>query len=250
MQTVIFLTSTTSATGSMWRTISALADRRWTQIAQAHLAKREGVPMHSWVPPEEDHVILFNGPMQLNRDLDLGKYKLVVNLRDPRDLACNKYHWQFSHPYPGDTPEIVAARHAKLQAEGIDRFVLDTSYVAQYDRVAQILESAPRENWTFVGYALYCLLFDDAVAKIASMLDTDVWKLNSGRRKAVEAERTENLAGNRRWIGQRWQGSDTAPGRHKHELKPETIVALNAMYARSLRFLRSIEDPRLVHLLD
>lgn len=254
MKTTIFLSTTTSATGSMWRTIQAVAGPRWTSLVQSQALGRgrdaDQEKIREYEPPAEDHIVLFNAPMRLGAKWDLAKYNFIINTRDPRDLHCNKFWWEFSHPMPGDTPEKAAARAEKARQDGIDAHILAKPKFRDYAVLERVMRDCPRENWTFIGYALYCLHFDDAVAKIAGMFGTPLDTLNPGRRARVEAERVENLADNKRWIGQRWEGSDTMPGRHRHELKPETIATLTDRYAAELTFLRSIDDPRVAALYD
>ncbi len=238
----------------MWRTIQAIAGPRWTPIIQAQTLGRGAAAdeekIRSYEPPAEDHIVLFNAPTRWNWNLDLRKYNFIVNTRDPRDMVCNKYFWEFTHPMPGDTPEKMEARAEKARQEGIDAHVLSRPKFRAYGVLERVLKEAPPQNCTFIGYALYCLHFDDAVAKIAAMFGTDVARLPPGLRKRVEAERVENLADNKRWIGQRWAGSDTMPGRHRHELQPATIAALTQRYAHELAFLRSIDDPRVAEYYD
>ncbi len=238
----------------MWRTIQAVAGPRFTSIVQAQElgrgAEADREKIRDFEPPPEDHIVLFNAPMRWNPKLDLSAYNFIINTRDPRDLHCNKYFWEFTHPMPGDTPEKAAARAEKARQVGIDAHVLSKPKFRDYDVLARVVKDCPPANWTFIGYALYCLYFDDAVAKITAMFGTSMAKLPPGRRARVEAERVENLADNKRWIGQRWEGSDTMPGRHRHELQPETITTLTARYIDVLKFLKETDDPRVISLYD
>jgi len=253
MKTVLYLTTSTSATGSMWRVIQALAapDLKllWLddifgkgQVTEANV--------RNWIPPEQDHVIYYNVPRFFNHDVDVSRYRFIVNARDPRDRLCNQYYWQFSHPRPHDTPEKTQERAETVRALGIDGWVAQMRNTKDYDHMEKVVARLAPEDWRFIGYAFYCLHFDEAVAKIAAMLEADLAALPPDRRAAIEAERIENLGENKRWIGQRWEGSDATPGRHRGELKPETIALLNKRFARALAFLKAVDDPRMGSLYD
>ncbi len=252
MKSIIFLTTKTSATGSMYRSIRAILPNTYKSIHQAQIlglgnaADKEKID--NWVPPTEDHVIYFNAILRLNLNANLKNYNFILNARDPRDLLCNMYSWIFVHPSPGESSEQIAKKHEAAREMGIDRWVLGRSLVSEYDRLEQLTLTLTPESWTFIGYALYCLYFDDATQKISTIADVDLARLPPDRRSRLKAERTENLSSNRAWVGQRWEGSDIMPGRHKQELMPETIEVLTHRYANALAFLRSVDDPRLAHL--
>lgn len=266
MKSVIFLTTRTSATGSMWRTIGALARGKFTAIRVDTVGRSNAVStdrssaariISEFVPPKEDHVILWNSVDNFNFNLDLSDYNFIINARDPRDLIVNKYWWEFAHPYAGKTEEKNSAKLDKLSAKidalvanGIDQYALSRTRLPEFEALERIVHQLAPESWSFIGYALYCLHFDDAVAKIASRLGVELPGLSERLRDLIEAERTENLADNKRWIGQVFEGSDIAPGRHRRELQPETIAQLNLQHAGSLAFLRQLEDPRLQELYD
>lgn len=102
----------------------------------------------------------------------------------------------------------------------------------------------------FIGYASYCLHFDEVLARMAAFLQTPLESLSAEARAALERERVANLAQNPAWVGQKWPGADTAPGRHRHELRPETIRILTERYRWFLDFLRRMDDPRMGETYD
>jgi hypothetical protein len=249
-RTVILLSTPTSATGSIWRACQALGTGRYKPEVGRHglSAARPRGTRSAWMPQEHGRVVLCNWPHLLDTAGDLSRWRFVVNTRDPRDLACNQYHWKMVHPSPGDRPGDLEARAEAARSLGIDAFALRAGNRELYRGLRELTERAPRENWIFLGYALWCLRFDEAVARLARFMGVDLAALPAPKREAVMRERVPE--GNPRWIGQRWEGADTAPGRHRRELRPETVAALTAKYAEELRWLRDIDDPAMAALYD
>lgn len=191
-RSVIFLSTPTSATGSMWRVLINLARgsyRPLGSVQERYAAQRMDL-VASEVPPTEDRLVMHNAPAHFNRDTRLSHYRFILNARDPRDLVCSQYHWQFSHPSPQESAEETAARR-----------------IAPPDRL-------------FIGYAMYCLHFDLVAERLAAFFGGTVQGMERPQRKALERERVENLAGNRFWVGQHWPDADTAPGRHRQGAAP------------------------------
>lgn len=244
-RSVILLTTPTSGTASLFRAAVAVAGPAWRPLKwvdEFHREGRMGELPHA-TPPAEDHLLLFNAPERFNVGLCRGDYRFILNARDPRDLVCNQYHWQFSHPYPQESAEETAARRARVAAEGVDAFALRLDNTAYLRGVMEAARRIAPQDRVFIGYAMYCLHFDLVAARLAGFFGTTVEALHRRQRKALERERVENLAGNRFWIGQRWAGADVAPGRHRQELRPDTIAALTARYAWFLDFLKAMDDP-------
>lgn len=249
-QTILVVSSATSATGSIWRACLALSRGRYRPITAAGLFYESGrmAELRQWVPPERGAIVLINAPQYFNLDLDFTRYRLVLNARDPRDLLCNQYHWRLVHPHPGDAPGDLEKRAAAAQARGIDAFVLGGSNASTYKALREITRRAPSERWMFLGYAMWCLEFDAALARLAAFLGTDLAALPAAQRDAALRERTPDIAGNPQWIGQQWAGADTAPGRHRRELRPDTIATLTERCAEDLQWLREVDDPRMADL--
>lgn len=246
-RTVIVFSTPTSATGSLFRCASAIASRRYTSLQWVPQLFREGrtAEVRTSSPPAEDHIVLHNSPHMFNPGTQLGDYRFILNTRDPRDLICNQYHWQFVHPVHSESPEQTAARRERVAAAGIDHFALQQDngpYLRGFLQVARRI--APPDR-IFVGYAMYCLHFDEMVDRMARFLDVRIDDLPAHLRARIELERVENLADNQSWTGQVWPGADTAPGRHRQELQPETIRILTERYGWFLDFLRRMDDPRM-----
>lgn len=238
----VFFTMPTSGTGSLWRVITALTAGRATadKVAERHVLEGRGDALSHWVPAPRGHVYMYNTPHVVNAALLDPAVRLIVNFRDLRDLACNQYHWVFQHPMPGRSEAEIERRRAEVRAGGIDRYVLsidNTVHMRGFLALEQRLRE-DRENVLLLSYAQLCLDFDGMIERLCRFLDVAPGDVP---RALIEAERAGNLAGNPQWIGQQWAGCDVAPGRHREELRPETIALLDARYSASLALLRALE---------
>jgi len=251
-RSVIMLSTPTSANGSLFRSITAIGHARYRAVPWVNDLIKAGriEDVARLFPPASGCLIKHNAPERFNPATPLAHYRFILNARDPRDLACNQYHWQFSHPSLNETEEETRLRRARVADAGIDAFVLaqdNTAYLRGFLNVARRIAPGDR---IFVGYAMYCLHFDEVVARIADFLGVALEQMHRKQRKFLTRERVENLGSNRVWIGSIWAGADTAPGRHRQELQPETIRALNQRYAWFLEFLRHMDDPRVCATYD
>jgi hypothetical protein len=251
-RSVIFLSTPTSANGSMFRALSAIGGHRYEPVRWLdgfYEAGRLG-DIASSIPPRRDSLIKHNAPNHFNPATPLSDFRFVLNARDPRDMACNQYHWQFVHGTPHETPEETQARRDRVTAEGIDRYVLRVDNQPYLDRFLGLTRRIAPADRIFAGYAMFCLHFDVVTERLGDFLGAPLDALAPDQRRALDRERVEQLARNPLWIGRIWQGTDTAPGRHRHELQPETIRILTERYRWFLDFLRRMDDPRVAHTYD
>ena len=151
---------------------------------------------------------------------------------DPRDLSWNQYHWALQHPiaHKGQA-EISAYREGGAELDGIDNFVnkIDNNIHFRAFRAIERRLRANDDDVLVISYSELCLDFDNLLVRLAGFLGVCIGDVPSER---LEIERPANLAGNPAWIGRAWTGADTAPGRHRHELRPETVRALDEKYRR------------------
>ncbi|MBS7789048.1 hypothetical protein KTR66_03520 [Roseococcus sp. SDR] len=249
---MILFSTPTSANGSLFRSAAHIAAGRYRPVPWVNEIFDAGRPedLRVLVPPAEDCLIKHNAPERFNPATRLSDYRFVLNARDPRDLLCNQYHWQFVHPFPGETPEAAEARKESVRAAGIDHFVLNLDISPYLDGFLGVARRIAPPDRIFIGYAMYCLHFDVAMERLAAFLGTSLAALPPAQRRGLNKERVENLPANSNWIGRIWSGTDTAPGRHRHELQPGTISILSQRYARFLDFLRRMDDPRVAETYD
>lgn len=202
------------------------------------------------VPPPQDHLVNHNAPQNFNRNTRLADYRFILNARDPRDLLCNQFHWQFAHPFLGETPEDEAARRAHFAAMGIDAWVLAQDFRPIFQGFLDAARRIAPPDRMFIGYAMYCQHFEEMTQRMAAFLGNSLESLKPAQRAALEQEHVANLSRNPKWIGQSWAGADTAPGRHRQELQPRTIRLLTDRYGWFLEFLRHMDDPRVAETYD
>ncbi|MEI6162440.1 MAG: hypothetical protein WCP77_21635 [Roseococcus sp.] len=252
LRSVIFLSTPTSANGSLFRALTAIGQgvyepRPWVNEL-ASTGRLEEITRS--VPPREGCLIKHNAPERFNPDTCLADYRFVLNARDPRDMVCNQYAWQFSHPFPNETEAEAAARKQHVAEAGIDAFALRQDNSPYLDRFRALAERITPTDRIFIGYAMYCLHFDEVTARLCAFLGVPAEALGRKQRKMLNRERVENLDTNRVWIGQIWPGADRAPGRHRQELRPETIRILTERHAGFLDWLRAMDDPRVAATYD
>lgn len=247
----IFLSMPTSGTGSFWRIVTAMCEGRAVveKVAENHFVQGRGEALPDWRPEPLGHVYLYNTPHVVNSALADPAIRLIVNFRDPRDLSCNQYHWTFQHPMAGLSAEDMERRRAEIRAAGIDGYVLsiDNNVHLRSFRALEHRLDKDRENVLLLSYAQLCLGFDEMIDRLRIFLGLEWNEIPWSR---IDPERVENLGGNAQWIGQVWSGGDTAPGRFRRELQPETIQRLNMRYHDSLELLRRLEHPQFRDLLN
>ena len=248
MQTIILMSTPTSASGSLLR-IARILDRDRRRVRKFDWYVRTLTPdqIDGAVPPPLDHLFLFNNPPRFNRSVRLDDYRFVVNFRDPRDHACNSYAWNFWHP-TSEPQDERRARLDRLQKTGIDQWVLSALPVhkrrALWDTGFWLLENADPESYAVATYAQLCLDFDGFVDNVVAGMGGPTQFV---RGPDLECERPENLHTNTNWIGNQETGADEGPGRYLRELQPETIAALNEAYKDELRLMARY-DPGFAHL--
>lgn len=248
-RSTIFLTTPTSATASMWRIFAIIRGTEqpwwWTQTFWKDGRQEE---LRTTVPPTDGQYLMMNFPSYLNRNIEAKNYRWILNIRDPRDMLCNQYHWAQQHPEPGRSEAELEAHRQAVIERGIDQFVLDRQPEDVLPAYRFVVENAAPEDICVLTYALLCTQFDRFTAKAKAFLGHE--DLSEDQARRLEGERVESLESNTDWIGSKWSGSDTLPGRYKRELRPETIAVLNERYGDLIRFIRSIDEPSVAHYYD
>jgi hypothetical protein len=229
----------------MWRVITALTEKRLKaiKISEQYSNAGRANELPGWRPEPFDHIYMYNTPHIPNVSLHDPAIRIVTNFRDPRDMACNQYHWALQHPILNKTEQEIAEYRARVRATSIDQFVLNADnnvHFKGFHAVSDRLKN-DTQNVLILSYNQLCLDFDNLVARLIAFFGVAPEDVPWER---IERERTTNLKNNPAWIGQIWTGTDVMPGRHRNELTRDTIRQLDDKYRDNLDFIRAIELPR------
>jgi hypothetical protein len=186
-------------------------------------------------------LFMFNIPHLFNFNQKLDDIHFIFNLRDPRDLVCNQYAWEFVHPVPHLTEEQLNARRESIRTEGIDQYVLRKDNRASYEPLLKLYRHVKDFAPVFVSsYAQLCVGTTEIIPRLAQYLGN---KNSELVKRLVEAEHPSTLVNSKNWVGLRWAGSDVLPGRARVELKPETFAELTRRNADLLESLAELDRP-------
>jgi hypothetical protein len=192
-------------------------------------------------PLPAEGLFMFNIPYLFNFDQALDDIHFIFNFRDPRDLVCNQFAWEFSHPIAHLSEEELATRRKAIQEEGIDNYALRRDNRIMFEPLLRLYNQVKETNPVLISsYAQLCLGVTELVPKMATFLgqgSADQIK------KLAEEEHPSALVDSKSWIGQRWAGSDVMPGRARLELRPETFAELTKKNADLLEELSAIDRP-------
>lgn len=160
---------------------------------------------------------------------DCASGRTVFLMRDPRDMVTSQYFSEaFSHEPPGAEadPELLEtfkARRAALQARPIDDYVLEMAPVlrTRHDEAVARLASVEYRIWRYED-----IIFDK-LRWVHEMLDYLGLEVPQDQiRREVDGQdirpRTEAVDQHVRKV---------TPGDHRAKLRPDTIAALNEVFA-------------------
>lgn len=178
----------------------------------------------------------FFGPFRrFHNDMpDFDNYKVVLMLRDPRDVLTSFY---FSMAYSHNTNcgsqqtiNWVVSNRKKALEMGIDKFVLDRlqEYLDKYTLYCNKFLSKP--NVLFVRYEDMVNDFVAWLNKIIEFLELDIKKEVADKimSKTDFSVKKENIYFHKRQV---------TPGDYRQKLKPETISILNEQFKEILELL-------------
>ena len=202
----------------------------------------------TYLDPLPEMIYWFQGARFWNPTLDLSRFKVIVHMRDPRDLVCNQYWWALQHPNRIDPPEVAEAKRRQVEAEGIDAFVLGRDNRDSYAMVRGVSAGPWGDAATYTSYAQLCCSFDLLMHRLCRTFGRTASEVAGGLRM----ERPESLTANPNWVkvGGTWQGADVTPGRFRGELRKATIARLNAKYAPELAFMQQRDADFLAYHYD
>lgn len=247
-RSVIYVTTPTSGSQSIWRILIAMLapGKRTACVAAVGGGRNSTIDDIS----SHDELVMVRGTKTFDGPVFDERFLYVANFRDPRDMFCNQYHWLLQHPV-GETsdPEkikIMLESRRTRAAAGIDNSVLMNNDDKVFDYVFELADHADAgaENILFISYAQLCCAYPRMVARLTQFLGVNP---SDRAKRKIAAESPRGLSDNKHWIGNQWSGTDVLPGRHKTELRPETVLELDTRFGSVLDRLAELELPRLRH---
>jgi hypothetical protein len=159
---------------------------------------------------------------------DLEDYKIVLVLRDPRDVLTSQY-FSIKNSHPLMTPELIK-RHKAAQSATIDEHVLGQAdrFVNTYN--AYLDHVIGKKNVLFIKYETLISDFRNCLEMIDKHCELDL-----SPEQLILLDRTEKFK-----IKEEDQKSHVrkvSAGDHKEKLKPETIRILNEKFGPILKNL-------------
>ncbi len=161
----------------------------------------------------------------------LDKYKIVLLLRDPRDVLTSQYFSTlFNHPL---ATKAFFEKRKKYQDYTIDEFVLEMAPSFQKKYADYIEHFLHKPNVLFLKYEDMVTDFGPWLKKISDFLDL---KDNEDKLQEIVSKTSfkVNKEDKKNFI------RNITPGDHIRKLKPETIANLNQLFEQELRQLNYV----------
>lgn len=167
---------------------------------------------------------------------NIEKYKVVLMLRDPRDVLTSLY---FSTAYSHDIPEcyqseMLVARNKAVKTL-INDYVLDKEQQHIYETYEYYCKKLLNQpNVLFLRYEDMVNDFENWLNAIGKWLDLELSKaFLDNLVKTANFEITENIHAHKRQV---------KPGDHRRKLKVSTIRKLNQQYRAILKTMGYVTD--------
>ena len=194
-----------------------------------HLESEEMKGYAHMFKPEGYLYTVFGGMIEGISSLE--KFKVVLVVRDPRDILVSDYYSiAYSHAIPdGEKKEIYLSRRENALATNLDEYVLN---------------NAPKLQSVFERYAMHLFpvcpgvhvaRYEDMVENFPEWLDSLVSACGMEISKPFRQDLLEKHEA-RRPKGENIQKHlrKGMPGEHREKLRPETIEQLNQTFKESL----------------
>ncbi len=188
----------------------------------------------------------FYGPFRsFNRGIaNLDDYKILLVLRDPRDIIVSSYYSMYSHVFPQSLEkkemEHRRERRKKKLDQTVDEYVINkmnsttrlTDYYYEYHK-----ELMSRKNVLFLKYEDMVTDFDAWLNRLLAFLDlgTSQQLIDEIKAGASFNVSKEDIYKHKRQV---------KPGEHKRKLQPETVDFLNSRVKEVLDLFGYTEDSR------
>lgn len=161
---------------------------------------------------------------------DLDDFKILLMLRDPRDVLTSYYFHHAHELYHNPAQEsVILERSRGTLNKTIDDWVMEKSAIFSY-RYKTYLDIAGKPNVLLLKYEDMIKDFNSWLDAFSGFLNVhaSAGTLSSIRKKADFSVQKERVDAHKRQV---------APGDHKRKLKEETINLLNAQFSEILRAL-------------
>jgi len=199
------------------------------------------------------HVYIFVNPITMRKAIidsgyDVDELAYLVCLRDPRDMLVSLYylvqdssHLSDCEGQPFHQQMIIAAQEAA--AVSVDQYVLERSgyYRSQLEELRTFLADVPAERVKYLSYAMLCLAFPRYLSCLVMALNA-----HPSRHTLAELLITEDVQRPKTLT----KGSlphcpkaSPLPGRHKRDLKPESVRRLLYEFRSVLAWMADIDLP-------
>jgi hypothetical protein len=172
--------------------------------------------------------VLF-GPIGSYRPIpNLEQFKVLLQLRDPRDVLTSLYY-STAYSHAVISPKLIR-RRKEAQTMDVDTYVLASieEYVSIYTAYCEKL--LPMKNVLFVRYEDMVTDFPRWLAAVSAHLGLDS---NPTLLRQIEKEADFSVGSEDKFSHRR----QVTPGDHKRKLRPETIQAVTQAFAPALKTL-------------
>lgn len=160
-------------------------------------------------------------------------YKILLMLRDPRDVITSAYFsFRYSHSLPKSKSrrQTLLINRDKLSKQSIDDYAIESinTWLNRYTYYCNSLLG--RQNVKFVKYETMVSDFNTWLNTVIDFLEIDVDQetVNKITNKVDFIVKEENIYSHKRQV---------TPGDHKRKLKLETIEILNTKFSEVLELL-------------
>lgn len=162
---------------------------------------------------------------------NLDDFKIILMLRDPRDVLTSYYFHHAFDPYHNPAQqEYIIARSMEAVSKSIDEWVLEKTavFLERYKTYCEKLKNKP--NVLFLKYEDMVKDFNQWLYNLRKFTGLNLKKetVESIIKKANFSVDKENVKVHKRQV---------TPGDHKRKLKKETINILNSQYSKILDIL-------------
>lgn len=158
---------------------------------------------------------------------DLEDYKIVLLLRDPRDVLTSQYFSTlYNHPL---ARKGFFEKRKRYQDYTIDDFVLEMADSLQVKYAEYLKNIVHRPNTLFLKYEEMVTNFDEWLHKLSKFLEL---KNNENKLQQIIESTSFKVKENKHNFIR-----NITPGDHKNKLKSETIEKLNTLFSKELQEL-------------